>query len=107
MKTIKEICEMLGVTRRSIQWYEQAGLIHPTERNKYGHLLYDDNQIKKIELIKFYQQIGLSIGEIKEIIDAPNEVIKSVLERQIAELRGKQHQYDLLIEKAYEIINNF
>ena len=68
--TLREICEALEVSRRAVQGYEKAGLVSATDRNKYGHLLYDEATMLRIEQIKFYQQLGVSIKEIIDIIDA-------------------------------------
>ncbi len=40
--TLKTLCERLNVSRRRIQGYEKAELMRPTDKNKYGHLLYDE-----------------------------------------------------------------
>ncbi len=68
--TLREICEVLGVSRRAVQGYEKVGLVSATDRNKYGHLLYDETAMLRIARIKFYQQLGFSIKEIIGIIDA-------------------------------------
>ncbi len=102
--TLREICETLAISRRAIQGYEKAGLVVATGRNKYGHLLYDDAAKSRIEKIKFYQQLGVTIKEITIIIDAPNVVIKEALERQVQKLRKKKTEIDELIEKANQMI---
>ena len=100
--TLREICETLGVSRRALQGYEKAGLVASTGRNKYGHLLYDEKARERIAEIKFYQQLGFSIKEISDIIDASNVVVKNALERQ--ELVEEKNQIDYLIERANQII---
>lgn len=102
--TLREICETLGVSRRALQGYEKAGLVIATGRNKYGHLLYDNVAEMRIAQIKFYQQLGFSIKEITGIIDAPNAVIKTALERQIQKLSEEKAEMDELIEKANQMI---
>lgn len=42
MKTIRDIEKLLGITRWSLQEYDKIGLLHPSARNQYGHILYDD-----------------------------------------------------------------
>ena len=74
--TLREICETLGVSRRALQGYEKAGLVASTGRNKYGHLLYDEKARERIAEIKFYQQLGFSIKEISDIIDASTAVME-------------------------------
>lgn len=102
--TLREICETLEVSRRTIQGYEKAGLVAATGRNKYGHLLYDDTAKLRIAQIKFCQQLGFTIKEITVIIDAPNVVLKSALEQQVQKLRKEKAEIDELIEKANKMI---
>ncbi len=102
--TLREICETLGVSRRALQGYEKAGLVTASGRNKYGHLLYDNDAEMRIAQIKFYQQLGFTIKEITVIIDAPNAVIKAALEQQVKKLREEKTEMDELIEKANQMI---
>lgn len=102
--TLRELCETLEVSRRTIQGYEKAGLVAATGRNKYGHLLYDDTAKLRIAQIKFCQQLGFTIKEITVIIDAPNVVLKSALEQQVQKLRKEKTEINELIEKANQMI---
>lgn len=102
--TLREICEALEVSRRAVQGYEKAGLVSATDRNKYGHLLYDEAAMLRIARIKFYQQLGLSIKEIADIIDAPNIRVKAALEEQVQKLRKEKAEISELIEKANQVI---
>jgi DNA-binding transcriptional MerR regulator len=102
--TLRRMCELLNVSRRSIQCYEKAGLLFPTEKNKYGHLLYDSEAVHRAERIKFLQELGFKLREIKDIIDAPPEVMKTVLERRVKELQKEKERTDILIEEVYRFI---
>ena len=102
--TLREICEVLGVSRRAVQGYEKAGLVSATDRNKYGHLLYDEAAMLRIAQIKFYQQLGFSIKEIVNIIDAPSIFVKEVLEQQVEKLKKERTEISELIEKANQVI---
>lgn len=102
--TLREICEVLGVSRRAVQGYEKVGLVSATDRNKYGHLLYDEAAMLRIARIKFYQQLGFSIKEIIGIIDAPNILVKAALEVQVQKLKKEKAEISELIEKANQVI---
>ena len=102
--TLKQICESVGVSRRSIQCYEKAGLMMPSDKNKYGHLLYDIHAMHRAETIKFMQELGFRLREIKEIIDAPSAVIKEALEQRISELEKETARLDQIIKGATEYI---
>lgn len=101
---LREICSEFEISRRTVQGYEKAGLVSATGRNKYGHLLYDENAIQRIAKIKFYQQLGFSLKEITEIIDAPDAVLKAKLENQVETLNKEKEEMQELIEKAEQMI---
>ena len=55
----------------------------PTDKNKYGHLLYDESTLHRAGMIKFFQQVGFKLREIKEaklaqIITEAKKYIKSL-----------------------------
>lgn len=102
--TLREICELTGVSRRAIQGYEKAGLVSAIDRNARGHLLYDTKSQERIQLIKLFQQLGFSIKEIQMLIDSPEDMIKEAVENQIEKLKERKDEIDLLIQKAYQLI---
>ena len=101
---LREICREFEISRRTVQGYEKAGLVSASGRNKYGQLLYDENAIQRIAKIKFYQQLGFSLKEITEIIDAPDAVLKAKLEKQVETLNKEKEEMQELIEKAEQMI---
>ena len=103
-KTLQEIHKTLGITRRAIQGYEEMGLVRASDKNKYGYLLYGENELRRIEKIKMYQEFGLKLKEIKELIDAPNHIVKAALERQVEKLKKEQEKLNTLISQAEAII---
>lgn len=102
--TLREVCDTVAVSRRAVQGYEKAGLVSASGRNERGYLLYDANSRERIRKIKLFQQLGFSIKEIKDIIDAPNHVIKAALEERVEILKEKSGNINELIEKAYAFI---
>lgn len=98
IKTLHEVCQALGVTRRGVQGYEKRGLVKPSARNKYGHLLYNTNAQRRIALIKDYQKLGFSLKEIETLIDAPNKVVKEALEKQVIRLQEERDEKAVLID---------
>lgn len=90
--------------RRSIQCYEKAGLMTPTTKNKYGHLLYDESAFHRAEMIRFLQQLGFKLREVKEIIDAPDDVIKEALEKRVDELEHEKVKMDQIMQEARDYI---
>lgn len=104
--TLRELCGRVGVSRRSIQGYENAGLMKPTDKNKFGHLLYDEMALHRAMFVRFLQQLGFKLKEIKELIDAPNDVMKEALVERIEKLEGEKAELDQIISKAKIYVEN-
>lgn len=104
-KTLHEVCETYGVSRRAVQGYEKAGLVSASGKNRFGHLLYNEDAQEKIRWIKLYQQLGFQIREINELMNASDVVVKAALEKRIVKLKEEKVRLDDVIEKAYELIN--
>ena len=43
--TLREVCNTFGVSRRTVQGYEKAGLVSATSKNSQGYLLYDNDSL--------------------------------------------------------------
>ena len=68
---IGEVADRTGVTQRTLRFYEEKGLLTPSERMEGGFRLYSESDIARIESIKQQQSLlGLSLAEIKEMVDA-------------------------------------
>ena len=96
-KSLREVCIDLGISRRTVQGYEKKGLIMATARNKYGHLLYDQDAVRRIAFIRFLQKSGFSISEISNFIDSSLEDIKDRLNSHLANLRRELSNLDDMI----------
>ena len=81
MKSLNEVEKIVGLKRRAIQEYEDAGLANkPTHKNKYGYLLYDTPEIERLWQLKFYKELGYNITKIKEIQEKGKKERKKNLE---------------------------
>ena len=104
--TLRELCAELRVSRRAVQGYEKWGLLAPTDKNKYGHLLYDQLAVERIQTIRFYQRAGFALKEIKELLDAPNHVKKAAFQARMILLEEEHREQELLIQQVRTYIEN-
>lgn len=110
---IGEVAERIGVTERTLRFYEEKGLLKPPTRMEGGFRLYSDDDVRRVERIKDLQRLlGFSLAEIKEMVEA--EEVKMQLRagyRPDADLREKragvlraievtEHQHALIRQKA-------
>ena len=101
MKSLNEVEKIVGLKRRAIQEYEDAGLANkPTHKNKYGYLLYDTPEIERLWQLKFYKELGYNITKIKEIKEKGKKREKEELGDVIDALKEKRDKLNNLISIA-------
>lgn len=67
--TVEDVVKQLNVTPRTLHYYEEYGLITPTERTAGGHRLYDDDVVEKLEhIMRLKKSLGYSLQEIHVIL---------------------------------------
>ena len=105
-KFLREVCAETGVTRRAVQGYEKEGLVSAVGKNKYGYLLYDEIGVERIRTIRFLQKTGLSLRQIRDMIDAPAACQKEVLLLQVEKLETRRAELSELIAGIQQYIEN-
>lgn len=101
---LSELCKAVGISRRCVQGYEKEGLMGPVDKNKYGHLLYDQATLERARRIHFLQEIGFRVKEIKGLIDAPEEVVRAAVAGNLPKLRRREKELGELIEKVEKFV---
>lgn len=68
MYRIGEIAEIAKVSKRTLDYYTQMGLLVP-ERSDSGYRYYRENALERLKLIEMFKKEKLSLEEIKERLD--------------------------------------
>ncbi|MBC3888799.1 MerR family transcriptional regulator [Acetobacterium paludosum] len=82
--TVGEIAKQMGVTVRTLQYYDKINLLKPNETSAGGRRLYSQKDMVELHQILSLKYLGFSLDEIKNklfSLDTPQEVC-SVLEQQ-------------------------
>ena len=89
MKTVKEVSRLTGVSVRALHHYDAIGLLKPTQVTDAGYRLYDEAALERLYMILVYRELGLSLKQISDILDAPDYDRNRVLEHQITLMQGR------------------
>ncbi len=65
---VSDVGRQTGVSRKALRLYESLGLVEPVERTEAGYRLYDDEALRRIELINRAKVLGLTLAEAKEFL---------------------------------------
>ena len=67
---IGEVADQLGLSLRTVRYYEEMGLITPAERTEGGFRLYSDDEIERLALTKEMKPLGFTVQEMRALLDA-------------------------------------
>ena len=101
---LREVCDIVGVTRRAVQCYEQEGLVTSIGKNKYGYLLYDEIAVERIQDIKMYQDFGFNLKKIKILLDTSKEEYVDLMNERLVEMEKHRMELEENIEKVKKLI---
>ena len=96
--TIGEIAKAVGITRKAILNYEAKGLIKPDKKDgTAGNRYYTIDTFTQIHTIRVFQNLGLSLDEIREYFNDSSD-----LQPMIARLEILRDELNLILEKLKE-----
>ena len=99
---IGEVAERVGVTTRTIRYYEELGLLGTAARTKGAQRLYTEEDVTRLEeLIRLRDLLGLSLEELTAL--AETEQARAALRNQWAE-SASDSERALIVEAAIPLV---
>lgn len=72
--SIDQVAAQTGLTKRTLRYYEEVGLLPPTDRTEGNYRRYSDEDIHRLEHIKKLRDLlGFSLADIREILEVEAE----------------------------------
>ena len=100
--TTGEIAKLCNVSVRTVQYYDDRGLLSPSELTEGGRRLYTDKDVSQLKIICYLRDLDFSIKQIELLLKEQNsnKVLNCLLDEQIntltCEVKEKQAQLDTL-----------
>ena len=104
MKTVKDVSQITGVSIRTLRYYDEIGLLKPTEFSDAGYRLYDDKALERLQEIMFFKELEIPLEDIKKIMDNPNYDKEQVLFTQKTLLEQKRDRLNGIIELITDVM---
>lgn len=99
MKRISEVIEISGLSRRTLQYYDDAGLL-TVSRSAENYRLYGDEDLRRLWEILVYKEMGFHLDEIRVMLDEDECSVRIMLDikkRKIEEKISEMNQMCRLI----------
>jgi MerR family transcriptional regulator, Zn(II)-responsive regulator of zntA len=106
LRTTGELARCSGNTLRTVRFYEESGLLESAQRTDRGQRLFGEPQLARLLLITDLRAAGLSLREIREVLEAKQKSKSSTdaasdltrrLRAQVETMRARQAALDRLV----------
>ena len=88
MKKTNEVSKLVGVSKRTLQYYDDEGLLFAeTASNK--HRLYDQKTLERIWQILVYKEMGFELREIKYLLEFSDNQKNICFEQRMEEIKNQ------------------
>lgn len=85
-RKVGQLATAAGVTVRTLHYYEEIGLLRPSERTPAGHRLYDDHDVERLYRISFLRRVGLTLNDVARVLDDPSWSLRDAVSDHLAHL---------------------
>lgn len=97
MRTVKEVSKLTGVSVRTLHYYDEIGLLHPSSITESGYRMYDEDSLERLQQIMLFRELEFPLKDIKRIINGSDFDRNRALEQQIELLTLKKEHIENLI----------
>lgn len=104
MRTVKEISYLTGISVRTLHYYDEIGLLKPTDKSEAGYRLYDDKALETLQQILFFREFDIPLKDIKAVMDNPALERNQILQIQRKMLVAKKERMERLISSIDDIL---
>ena len=98
MKRISQVSKLTGISIRTLQYYDEIGLLKPSKRTSSGYRLYNDEALQILQQILFFKELGFPLKEIYEILNNPDFDRINAFKKQKELFLLKRNRIDKLIQ---------
>ncbi len=103
MMTVNQVSRRTGVSIRTLQYYDNIGLLKATACTEAGYRLYDDSALAQLQQILLFRELEFPLRDIQKILQSPDFDRQKALAQQIRLLELKREHIENLIALARTI----
>lgn len=103
LMSVHEVAKLTGITARTLHYYDEIGLLKPTEITESGYRMYDVTALSRLQNILLFRELEFPLKEIRAILDNPDFDPSEALAHQITLLELQYKHIGELIAFTREI----
>lgn len=95
--TISEAASSYGISVRTLHYYDEIGLVKPSEVTQNGYRYYDQDALATLQQVLFYRELEFPLKDIAQFLQNPNyDKLDAMQKHRNLLLLKRQHLDDLL-----------
>jgi len=103
--SIGQVCEQIGLSPRTVRYYEELGLLPGVRRRSGGRRVYGPDELERLRFIGRLKALGLSLAQIRELnavyaiggsTDAMLGQLSGLLDARLAEVDSRLRELTVL-----------
>lgn len=100
---INEVSSIVGLSKKSIRYYEEEGVINPKRNSSNDYREYNEDDIKILRTVKFLRDLDIPINDIKKL-QRKEISLKECMEEKIFKIEQEENNYQRVKDMCLEII---
>ena len=86
---INEVEHIVGLSKKSIRYYEENGLLNPKRNKNNDYRIYSKEDIEKLKVIKFLRELNVPIRELK-LLNEGNLTLQDCMKERIKKIESEE-----------------
>jgi DNA-binding transcriptional MerR regulator len=95
--TVNQVAKLSGVSVRALHHYDAIGLLKPASLGENRYRYYGEEELLRLQQILIHRELGIPLGEIAAILDAPGFDRLKALQSQRERLAAEAKRYAQLV----------
>ena len=105
MFTVQQLSRLAGVSRRTLHYYDEIGLLKPSRVGDNGYRYYGEEALLRLQQIMLYRELDMPLENIKEIMGRRDFDVLSALEKHMEGLIRRIARMERMIQTVDDTIN--
>jgi len=95
--TVSQVAALTHLTVRALHHYDEIGLLKPSQRSAAGYRLYGDDDLRRLQQVLLFRELGFGLGAVRDLLDAPDQRRREALLAQRAVLAQQRRHADAVL----------
>ncbi|MGO4180726.1 MerR family transcriptional regulator [Paenibacillus sp. TAF43_2] len=100
---VGDLANLTGLTVRTLRFYDQIGLLSPSDQTESGHRLYSESNLSRLHQILSLKELGLSLEEIKQALSGGQISPLEIVNLQINQIKEQIKRQQKLLEQLRHV----